>query len=112
MGCSTHQHFQHFGDLGEFVDGKLKVHGRKDELINTGGYKVWPSSVSAVIRNINQVSDVVVAGTPDDKWGSAVTAWIVLKKSATIIASFVYHTSERAEKIPRKELPKPVAPRN
>ncbi len=34
-----------------------------------------------------------------------------LKKSATIIASFVYHTSERAEKIPRKELPKPVAPR-
>ncbi|WP_461789238.1 M28 family metallopeptidase [Pedobacter sp.] len=35
-----------------------------------------------------------------------------LKKSATIIASFVYHTSERAEKIPRKELPKPVAPRN
>ncbi len=35
-----------------------------------------------------------------------------LKKSATIIASFVYHTSERAEKIPRKELPKPVEPRN
>lgn len=34
-----------------------------------------------------------------------------LKKSATIIASFVYHTSERAQKIPRKELPKPVAPR-
>jgi carboxypeptidase Q len=35
-----------------------------------------------------------------------------LKKSATIIASFVYHTSERAEKIPRKELPKPAEPRN
>ena len=73
------------GDLGEFVDGKLKVHGRKDELINTGGYKVWPSSITAVIRTINQVSDVVVAGTPDDKWGSAVTAWIVLKKSATTL---------------------------
>ncbi|RZK55756.1 MAG: M20/M25/M40 family metallo-hydrolase, partial [Pedobacter sp.] len=34
-----------------------------------------------------------------------------LKKSATIVASFVYHTSERAEKIPRKEMPKPAAPR-
>lgn len=33
-----------------------------------------------------------------------------LKKSATIVASFVYHTSERADKLPRKELPKP-APR-
>ncbi len=30
-----------------------------------------------------------------------------LKKSATIVASFVYHTSERAEKLPRKEMPKP-----
>ncbi|RZK49484.1 MAG: M20/M25/M40 family metallo-hydrolase [Pedobacter sp.] len=35
-----------------------------------------------------------------------------LKKSATIIASFVYHTSERAEKIPRKPMPAAPAPRN
>ena len=73
------------GDLGELVGGKLKVHGRKDELINTGGYKVWPSSVAAAIQKIDQVSDVVVAGTPDDKWGSAVTAWIVLKKPTTTL---------------------------
>ncbi len=30
-----------------------------------------------------------------------------LKQAATIIASFVYNTAQRAEKIPRKELPKP-----
>lgn len=35
-----------------------------------------------------------------------------LKKSATIVASFVYHTSERAEKLPRKPMPAPPAPRN
>ncbi len=34
-----------------------------------------------------------------------------LKQAATIVASFVYHTSERAEKIPRKELPKPAPAR-
>jgi Zn-dependent M28 family amino/carboxypeptidase len=34
-----------------------------------------------------------------------------LKKSATIVASFVFHTSERAEKLPRKEMPKAAAPR-
>lgn len=34
-----------------------------------------------------------------------------LKKSATIVASFVYHTSERAEKLPRKEMPKPAPAR-
>ncbi len=34
-----------------------------------------------------------------------------LKKSATIVASFVYHTSERAEKLPRKAMPTPAPPR-
>ncbi|RZK40494.1 MAG: M20/M25/M40 family metallo-hydrolase [Pedobacter sp.] len=34
-----------------------------------------------------------------------------LKKSATIVASFVYHTSERADKLPRKAMPTPPAPR-
>jgi carboxypeptidase Q len=34
-----------------------------------------------------------------------------LKKSATIVAAFVYHTSERAEKLPRKEMPKPAPAR-
>lgn len=34
-----------------------------------------------------------------------------LKKSATIVASFVYHTSERTEKLPRKTMPKPAVGR-
>ncbi|WP_225870969.1 M28 family metallopeptidase [Pedobacter frigiditerrae] len=34
-----------------------------------------------------------------------------LKKSATIVASFVYHTSERAEKLPRKAMPTPAPAR-
>jgi Zn-dependent M28 family amino/carboxypeptidase len=34
-----------------------------------------------------------------------------LKQAATIIASFVYHTAQRAEMLPRKELPKPQASR-
>ncbi|BAU52188.1 M28 family metallopeptidase [Mucilaginibacter gotjawali] len=33
-----------------------------------------------------------------------------LKQAATIVASFVYHTSQREEMIPRKELPKPQPP--
>jgi len=34
-----------------------------------------------------------------------------LKQAATIVASFVYHTAQRAEMLPRKELPKPQASR-
>lgn len=67
------------GDLGEFHNEKLSVLGRKDDLIKTGGYKVWPITVETCLRQHDAVADVVVAGTPDEKWGDAVTAWVVLK---------------------------------
>lgn len=66
------------GDLGEMTDGMLSVHGRRDELINTGGYKVWPNLVENSINNIDGVADCVVRGLTDEKWGSVVSAWIVL----------------------------------
>ena len=69
----------HTGDLGEFKDGKLFVLGRKDDLIKTGGYKVWPITVEISLRQHEVVADVVVAGTPDEKWGQTVTAWVVLR---------------------------------
>ena len=69
----------HTGDLGEFKDGKLTVLGRKDDLIKTGGYKVWPIAVENSLRQHEVVADVVVAGTPDEKWGQTVTAWVVLR---------------------------------
>ena len=69
----------HTGDLGEFKDGKLSVLGRKDDLIKTGGYKVWPIAVENSLRQHEVVADVVVAGTPDEKWGQTVTAWVVLR---------------------------------
>lgn len=67
------------GDLGEIYNGQLKILGRKDDLINTGGYKVWPITVETSIRQLDVIQDVVVAGTPDKKWGQAVTAWVVLR---------------------------------
>ncbi len=67
------------GDLGEIKDGVLTVHGRKDDLINTGGYKVWPKFVESSISQIDGVADCVVMGLPDTKWGQAVCTWIVLR---------------------------------
>ena len=69
------------GDLGEINNGVLAVHGRRDDLINTGGYKVWPKSVENSINQIPGVVDCVVMGLPDEKWGAAVCAWIILQDS-------------------------------
>jgi len=73
------------GDLGEFdAHGRLVVFGRRDEMINTGGEKVWPARLEAVISTDPSVSAVAVAGIDDDEWGQRVVAWIVPADSSRL----------------------------
>lgn len=64
-------------DLGELTGGRLRVLGRADDVINTGGEKVVAASVAAVLGRHPEVADVAVVGTPDPEWGEAVTAFVV-----------------------------------
>ena len=63
---------------GDFVerqpDGRLRLLGRGSGCINTGGEKVYPDEVEAVIRAHPQVVDVAVIGHPDPRWGQRVIA--------------------------------------
>lgn len=54
--------------------GHLHVTGRRDAVIITGGEKVNPSEVEAVLRGTGQLHDVVVFGQPDAEWGERVVA--------------------------------------
>jgi O-succinylbenzoic acid--CoA ligase len=66
------------GDLGELGDdGLLHVHGRRGDLIITGGENVWPEPVEALLREHPGVADVGVAGVDDPEWGQVVTAFVV-----------------------------------
>lgn len=65
-------------DLGYLEPGgRLVVRGRADDVINTGGEKIVPGEVEAVLRRCEGVADVVVVGLPDPEWGEAVTAFVV-----------------------------------
>jgi O-succinylbenzoic acid--CoA ligase len=65
-------------DLGSLApDGRLVIRGRADDVINTGGEKVVPGEVEAVLGTSPQVADVVVIGVPDAEWGEQVTAFVV-----------------------------------
>jgi len=65
-------------DLGLLQpDGRLVIRGRADDVINTGGEKVVPGEVEAVLGTSPQVADVVVIGVPDAEWGEQVTAFVV-----------------------------------
>ena len=67
----------HTGDAGEVVDGRVVVQGRIGDVIVTGGEKVWPDPVEAVLRGVPGVADVAVAGAADDEWGQRVVAFVV-----------------------------------
>ncbi|WP_131740141.1 AMP-binding protein [Actinomadura roseirufa] len=64
-------------DLGALEDGRLRVRGRLDDVINTGGEKVVAGEVAAALSRHPRVHDVVVVGRPDPEWGERVTAVIV-----------------------------------
>lgn len=68
----------HTGDLGRLDrHGRLHVEGRLTDVIVTGGEKVAPAAVEAVLCAHPSVAEAAVAGEPDPEWGEAVTAYVV-----------------------------------
>ncbi|MFL6113917.1 MAG: acyl-CoA synthetase [Catenulispora sp.] len=68
------------GDLGTLeADGSVAVLGRGSQCINTGGEKVFPEEVEAVLKSHPDVFDAIVAGAPDERFGNRVAAVIQLR---------------------------------
>lgn len=65
------------GDLGHWQDGRLRVIGRADDIIITGGVNVAPMSVERVLVENGGVLQACVLGVDDPEWGQAVVAVVV-----------------------------------
>jgi o-succinylbenzoate---CoA ligase len=57
--------------------GRLRVRGRADDVINTGGEKVVAAEVEAALVTCEGVREAAVVGRPDPEWGELVTAVVV-----------------------------------
>lgn len=64
-------------DRGHIVDGRLQVLGRLDDVIISGGIKVEPGPIEALLALNPLVSECAVVGLPDLQWGQVVTAVVV-----------------------------------
>ena len=68
------------GDMAWRDDGGyVTIVDRKNDMIISGGYNVYPREVEDLLKTDPSVADAVVLGVPDPDWGQAVTAVVVVR---------------------------------
>ena len=60
----------------------MSVTGRMDDVINSGGKLISPQSIEDILRTHAAISDVVVVGLDDERWGHRVVACLILEEQA------------------------------
>jgi 3-oxocholest-4-en-26-oate---CoA ligase len=60
------------------ADGTMQLLGRGSLVINTGGEKVFVEEVEEALKLLPEVSDALVVGLPDPRWGSTVAALVTM----------------------------------
>ena len=95
------------GDRARYApDGSIVILGRDSVCINTGGEKVFAEEVEEVLKRHPAVYDVVVTGTPDERWGEKVTAVVALRDDQRVSAEEL--RSFAAQFLARYKLPRAV----
>ncbi len=65
------------------ADGTIELLGRGSVSINTGGEKVYPEEVEEAVKLHPSVTDAVVVGVPDDRFGEVIAAVVCLDEGGT-----------------------------
>jgi long-chain acyl-CoA synthetase len=69
------------GDMGrQDEEGYFYVVDRKQDMIVSGGVNIYPAEIEEVLSSFSKVLEVACIGVPDEKWGEALKAVIVLKE--------------------------------
>ncbi|MDZ7370013.1 MAG: AMP-binding protein [candidate division KSB1 bacterium] len=69
------------GDIGYLdMDNYLYILERKDEIINKGGFEIFPREIETILCNFPGVAEAAVVGVPDPLHGSEVKACLVMQK--------------------------------
>jgi O-succinylbenzoic acid--CoA ligase len=72
-------------DLGHWArDGRLRIEGRADDVVISGGVKVPASAVAAMVARHSAVRAVEIVGVPDPEWGERVVAVVAPRDPVTL----------------------------
>lgn len=77
--------FVHTGDVGYLDEnGYLYMQDRKDDMILSGGYNIWPTELENVLATHEQVIEVVAFGVPHERFGESPYAIVMVKDPAQV----------------------------
>jgi acyl-CoA synthetase (AMP-forming)/AMP-acid ligase II len=97
------------GDLGvREADGVVRLRGRMDNLINSGGIKVHAEEVELALLRMPAVAQAAVIGLPDDRWGQRIEAFVVLAAGASASEAAIIETCRAEGYLAAVKLPKRV----
>jgi O-succinylbenzoic acid--CoA ligase len=100
------------GDRGDVAaDGSVKISGRADRVIITGGEKVDPARVELALLSTGLIKEAVVLGMVDARWGEVVTACVIGPASAEAALRQACEALEPAAR-PRRYVFVPSMPTN
>ena len=100
------------GDRGDVAaDGTVKISGRADRVIITGGEKVDPARIELALLSTGLIKETVVLGMVDARWGEVVTACIIGPASAEAALRLACEALEPAAR-PRRYVFVPSMPTN
>lgn len=104
------------GDMAVLERGYYRIMGRLSvDIIKSGGYKLSALEIEAALLEHPHILECAVIGLPDDTWGEAVSAAVVLKENTTLdLATLREWCKERLSvyKVPQRLLVVNELPRN
>ncbi|MEU2257585.1 class I adenylate-forming enzyme family protein [Nocardia xishanensis] len=72
------------GDIGIVEEGRLRLSGRRSDLILRGGENVYPTEIEQCLDEHPEVKESAVVGVPDADLGQQVAALVVVDEGATV----------------------------
>ncbi len=86
-------------------DNSITVYGRGSNCINSGGEKIFPEEVEQALKANPAIFDCLVVGTPDERYGSRVTAVVALRGDSEVTLESVQEDARQhiaGYKVPRE----------
>ncbi|MFD2354571.1 class I adenylate-forming enzyme family protein [Nonomuraea ferruginea] len=120
--CTTEDGFLTCGDIVvRDEEGYVHVVDRKKDMIISGGLNVYPREIEDVLATHGAVAEAAVVGSPSERWGEEVMAYVVLRRGVEAAPESLFpeleahcRTGLAGYKVPRRwqvvtELPRNAA---